>query len=72
MKNEEERQNLDFEVEVCDVSHCEACVMFYPPYTLTKRFIESYEVKSMPAHNSLVAPMGGRFHQDPHGAPEGG
>jgi hypothetical protein len=29
---------------VCDVSHCEACVMFYPPYTLTKRFIESYEV----------------------------
>lgn len=45
-KNEEERQNLDFEVEVCDVSHCEACVMFYPPYTLTKRFIDSYEVRN--------------------------
>jgi hypothetical protein len=45
-KAEEKELNANFELEICDVSHNEACVMFYPPYTLTKRFIDSYQVPS--------------------------
>lgn len=44
MNNNSRPESTQFELEICDVSHNEACVLFFPPYTLEKRFIEYFEV----------------------------
>ena len=42
MKNREETKTFD--LEICDVSHNEACVLFFPPYTISQRLIESFSL----------------------------
>jgi hypothetical protein len=45
MKADSDRpESTDFEIEVKDIGHDDACVYFFPPFTLERRFIEYFEL----------------------------